>query len=136
MSKSVVRNRSIAALLCVVTVSLSASGQQKQDDGVKLHCKLLYSHPVKIVRPTYPELAKQTHVQGKVSMTCIIGRDGLVQSIEVKSGHPLLIKASTEAVSQWKFKPLVLNGEAVEVETTVVIDFRLPKSQKSAFGSS
>jgi len=65
-------------------------------------------------------------------MTCIVGRDGLVKSIVVKKGHPLLIKAATDAVSQWKFKPLLLNGEAVEVETAVAIDFRLPKGQKTA----
>jgi protein TonB len=63
-------------------------------------------------------------------LTCIIARDGLIKRIEVKEGHPLLIQAATEAVSQWKFKPLVLNGQAVEMETTVDIDFQLPKGQQ------
>jgi TonB family protein len=113
-------------------VSLSASGQQSRDDGVKIHCKLLYSHPIKIVRPTYPELARQTHIEGRVSLTCLVGPDGLVEKIEVRNGHPLLIQAATQAVSQWRFKPLVLNGTAVEMETTVNIDFKLPKDQKNA----
>jgi hypothetical protein len=52
-----VRSRFITALFCGVMVSLAASGQQTHDDGVRIHCKLLYSHPIKIVRPTYPELA-------------------------------------------------------------------------------
>jgi len=108
------------------------SGQQRNDDGIRLHCKLLHAHTTKIVRPTYPELARATHIEGRVSLTCIIGRDGSVLKIEVKKGHPLLIQAATDAVAQWKFKPLVLNGQAVEMDTTVNIDFQLPKSQKNA----
>jgi protein TonB len=64
-----------------------------------------------------------------VSLVCLVNKDGKVKSIEAKQGHPLLIKAATEAVSQWEFKPVLLNGEAVEVETTVNVDFRLPKVQ-------
>jgi periplasmic protein TonB len=70
-------------------------------------------------------------VQGRVSLICIIGKGGAVKSIEVKSGQPLLIKAATDAVTQWRFKPLLLNGEAAEVETAVNIDFQLPKAQKN-----
>jgi TonB family protein len=132
VSNSPVRNQLFAALLCAVMVSPLVSGQQKNDDGIRLHCKLLDAHATKIVRPTYPELARETRVEGRVSLTCIIGRDGSVQKIEVKKGHPLLIQAATDAVAQWKFKPLVLDGQAVEIETTVNIDFQLPKSQKNA----
>jgi TonB family protein len=131
VSNSLVRNRLIAALLCTVLVSPLVTGQQKNGDGIRLHCKLLNATATKIVRPTYPELARETGVEGRVSLTCIIGRDGSVQKIEVKKGHPLLIQAATDAVAQWKFKPLVLNGQAVEMETTVNIDFQLPKKQKN-----
>jgi TonB family protein len=132
VSNSLVRNQLITALLCVVIVSPLVSGQQKNDDGIRLHCKLIEAHATKIVRPTYPELARETHVEGRVSLACIIGRDGSVLKIEVKKGHPLLIQAAIDAVAQWKFKPLVLNGQAVEMDTTVNIDFQLPKSQKNA----
>src|ERR1700736_3827065 len=126
------RNQFIAALLCPGVASRLVSGQQKNDDGIRLHCKLLVdAHTSKIVRPTYPELARETRVEGRVSLTCIIGRDGSVQKIEVTKGHPLLIQAAMDAVAQWKFKPLVLNGQAVEMETTVNIDFQLPKRQKN-----
>jgi TonB family protein len=131
VSNSLVRNQLIAALLCVVMVSPLVSGQQKNDDGIRLHCKLLDAHATKIVRPTYPELARETHVEGRVSLACIIGRDGSVLKIEVKKGHPLLIQAAIDAVAQWKFKPLVLNGQAVEMDTTVNIDFQLSKNQKN-----
>ena len=126
------RKQLIAALLCVVLISPLVSGQQNNDDGIRLHCKLLNAHAAKIVRPTYPELARETGVEGRVSLTCVIGHDGSVKKIEVRKGHPLLIKAAIDAVTQWKFKPLVLNGQAVEMETTVNIDFQLPKSQKNA----
>lgn len=120
-----------AVLLCSVMVSLSAFGQNTKPN-VRISCPLLLqSHPLKIVRPTYPELARQTLVEGRVSLDCLIGPDGSVQRIDVKKGHPLLIRAAMEAVSQWKFEPLRLNGKAVEMETTVNIDFQLPKNQKN-----
>jgi protein TonB len=112
-------------------VSLAASGQQTHDDGVRIHCKLLDSHPIKIVRPTYPELARQTHIEGRVTLICLIGTGGLMEKIEVKKGHPLLIQAAKQAVAQWRFRPLVLNGKAVQMETTVNVDFQLPKDQKN-----
>jgi TonB family protein len=101
-----VKNRFTTALLCAVMLSLIVFGQQKSDGGVRLHCKLLAgAHAAKIVRPTYPELARQTHVEGRVSLACVIGRDGTVQKIEVKKGHPLLVQAATDAVAQWKLSP-------------------------------
>jgi TonB family protein len=125
----VVRSRFITVLFCAVMVSLATSGQQTPDDGVRIHCKLLHSHPIKIVRPTYPELARQTHIEGRVTLICLIGTDGL--KIEAKKGHPLLIQAAMQGVSQWRFRPLVLNGKAVQMETTVNVDFQLPKDQKN-----
>ena len=131
-ANSVVRAQFIAALLCGITVCLAASAQQNHNDGVRISCPLfLHSHPIKIVRPTYPELARQTHIEGRVSLNCLVGSNGLVEKIEVKKGHPLLIQAAMDAVSQWKFKPLLLNGKRVETETIVNIDFQLPKDQKN-----
>jgi TonB family protein len=118
----------IAVLLCAAMVSLSTFGQQSTKSNVRISCTPLQTSPIKIVRPTYPELARQAHIEGRVSLNCLIRTDGLVERIEVKKGHPLLIQAATEAVSQWKFKPMVLNGKAVEVETVVNIDFELPKA--------
>ncbi len=83
-----------------------------------------------MVRSIYPELARQAHVEGTVSLKCLVGLDGSVENIEVKKGHALLIHAATEAVSQWKYKPLLLNGKAVETDTIVNIIFQLPKEQK------
>ena len=120
----------ISVLLCAVAISLSAFAQESTRPNVRISCSLLNPHPVKIVRPTYPALARQTHVEGRVSLNCLVGTDGLVAKIKVTKGHPLLIQAATDAVSRWKFKPIVLNGKAVEAETIVNIDFQLPKNDK------
>ena len=121
----------IAVLLCSIVVSLSAFGQNAKP-SVRISCPLLQSHPLKIVRPIYPELARQAHIEGRVSLSCVIRTDVTIDKIEVKSGHPLLIQAATDAVYKWKFKPTVLNGKAVEMETVVNIDFQLPKDHSEA----
>src|SRR4030095_6909224 len=79
--------------------TLSACAQESTRPNVRISCPLLNPHPVKIVRPTYPALARQTHVEGRVSLNCLVGTDGLVEKIKVTKGHPLLIQAATDAVS-------------------------------------
>ena len=75
------------------------------------------------VRPVYPPLAKQARIQGVVVLEAVIGKDGTIQNLRVITGHPLLIKAAQDAVSQWQYKPTMLNGEPVEVVTTVTVNF-------------
>jgi protein TonB len=77
------------------------------------------------VEPTYPGLAQQAHIQGVVVLAAIIGKDGSVQHLQVTSGHPLLAPAAIAAVKQWRYKPYVLNGEPVEVETTIMVTFHV-----------
>jgi len=77
------------------------------------------------VLPTYPYPAKITHVQGAVVLAAIISKDGRIENLELISGHPLLAGAAIEAVSQWRYKPYVLNGEPVEVETRITVNFTL-----------
>ena len=77
------------------------------------------------VEPVYPPLARQARIQGVVKFTVIIGKDGLMQQIKVDSGHPLLIPAAQEAVKQYKYRPTLLNGQPVEVQTTVDVAFTL-----------
>jgi protein TonB len=77
------------------------------------------------VEPAYPPLAKQARIQGVVVMTALIDKGGNVQNLQVVSGHPLLAPAAIEAVKQWRYKPFVLNGQPVEVETTVTVNFRV-----------
>jgi protein TonB len=78
-----------------------------------------------VAPPLYPPLARQTRVSGTVRLHAIVGEDGSIQSLEVVSGHPLLIQAALDAVKQWRYKPTVLNGTPVEVDTTIDVIFNL-----------
>jgi periplasmic protein TonB len=75
--------------------------------------------------PIYPPLARQTRISGTVRLHAIIAKDGTVQQLEVLSGHPLLVQAALDAVRQWRYQPTLLNGEPVEVDTTVDVIFSL-----------
>ncbi len=77
------------------------------------------------VLPTYPYPAKITHVQGVVVLAAIISKDGRIENLQLVSGHPLLAGAAIEAVSQWHYKPYILNGEPIEVETRITVNFTL-----------
>ena len=75
--------------------------------------------------PAYPALAKQARISGVVHLAVIIAKDGTVMDIKVMSGHPLLIPPSIEAVRNWVYQPTLLNGEPVEVQTQVDVNFTL-----------
>ena len=77
------------------------------------------------VNPSYPQEARKDRIQGTVRLHVIIGRDGRVQHLELISGHPVLAKAAIEAVRQWGYRPTLLNGEPVEVDTVVDVVFSL-----------
>jgi TonB family protein len=75
--------------------------------------------------PVYPREAKQAHIQGVVSLAVRIGRDGRVTSVSLISGDPILAEAAIEAVRQWLYRPTLLNGNPVEVDTQVNVNFTL-----------
>src|SRR5205807_10219381 len=77
--------------------------------------------------PRYPEIAKHAGIQGEVVLTAIISKTGKIESLQLKSGHPLLAQAALDAVRRWQYRPYILNGEAVEVETQVTVDFKLER---------
>ncbi|HTT32996.1 MAG TPA: energy transducer TonB [Methylomirabilota bacterium] len=77
------------------------------------------------VQPIYPPLARQTRISGTVRLHAIIGKDGMIQSLEVVSGHPLLQQAALDAVRQWRYQPTLLNGDPVDVDTTIDVIFSL-----------
>ena len=77
------------------------------------------------VNPLYPPEAFQSRVHGTVVLQAVIGKDGEVKTLKVVSGPPMLIKSATEAVKQWRYKPFTLNGEPVEADTQVNVNFSL-----------
>jgi len=80
---------------------------------------------IKKVQPNYPPLAKQARIQGHVLLQAEISKDGTIQNLQLISGHPMLAPAAIEAVRQWRYKPYLLNGEPVAVETQVDVIFSL-----------
>ncbi|MGA3025814.1 MAG: TonB family protein [Bryobacteraceae bacterium] len=77
------------------------------------------------VIPAYPSLARTTHTSGTVNLLGVIGTDGSIRSLRVLRGHPLLVGAALDAVRQWRYKPTILNGQAVEVEAPIDVTFTL-----------
>lgn len=77
------------------------------------------------VMPVYPEIAKTAHIQGTVILHAIISKDGTVQELQYISGPPLLMRAAQDAVRQWRYRPTLLNGEPVQVDTTISVVFTL-----------
>ena len=77
------------------------------------------------VEPQYPVIAVQTKTEGEVRLHAIISRDGRITALEVVSGSPLLVRAALEAVRQWRYRPTLLNGEPVEVDTSITVIFHL-----------
>ena len=75
--------------------------------------------------PAYPVPAQQQGIQGTVLLNTVVGRDGRVLEVHVISGPPELATSATDAVKNWRFSPFTLNGDAVEVETTIEVEFRL-----------
>jgi len=79
------------------------------------------------VEPDYPEEARQQWIQGAVVLDVRAGRDGTVQEVKLVSGQTVLADAAIAAVKQWRFKPRVVKGQAVEMQTRVTLNFRLPQ---------
>ena len=76
-------------------------------------------------RPNYPPLARQARIQGTVRLEAVISKEGVIENLEVISGHPLLIQAALDAVRRWRYQPTLLNGVPVEVITTIDVNFTL-----------
>jgi protein TonB len=81
----------------------------------------------KKVQPTYPQNALSMKIEGSVELMATISKTGDITRVQVLSGDSKLSKAATDAVKQWKYKPYLLNGEPVEIQTQVTINFKLPK---------
>ncbi len=77
------------------------------------------------VNPVYPPMAKQARVQGTIRFEVVIARDGSIRNLHLVSGPPLLVQSAIEAVRQWVYKPTLLNGNPVEVITTIDVNYTL-----------
>jgi TonB family protein len=81
----------------------------------------------KKIAPSYPQNALRMHIEGKVELLATISKEGNITHIKVLSGDSQLARAANDAVKQWKYKPYLLNGEPVEIQTQVTVNFKLPR---------
>jgi protein TonB len=77
------------------------------------------------VEPAYPPIARAARIQGEVILTAVISKTGEIENLALVSGHPMLVPAARAAIEQWRYRPFLLNGEPVEVETTITLTFEL-----------
>ncbi len=80
------------------------------------------------VQPTYPPLARTARIQGAVVLQAVISKAGTIENLHLVSGQPMLVQNAMDAVKQWRYLPYILNGEPVEVETTITVNFTLSGS--------
>jgi protein TonB len=102
-----------------------AQPAQPEKRPLKVSEGVLEAQLISRIEPGYPHLARQTRTEGAVRLHAIISRDGRITSLEVISGHPFLVQAALDAVRQWRYRSTMLNGEPVEVETSITVIFRL-----------
>ena len=114
----------VAPLLLSVTLA-SLALSQAVPGLVQVSSSVTQGLLLQKVPPVYPPLARQARIQGSVILEVVINKSGDVESTQLFSGHPMLAPAAIEAVKQWQYKPYLLNGEPVEVETRVTVNFTL-----------
>ncbi len=86
---------------------------------------MLEGNLIRRVEPVYPPLAKTARIQGSVVLSALISKDGVMENLHALSGPPMLVPAAISAVSQWRYRPYILNSEPIEVETRITVNFTL-----------
>jgi len=95
---------------------------------IRLAPRIVEANLVHDVPPTYPPEAGRARIEGTVVLLAVIGKDGSVQDVRVESGLPILAQAAIDAVKRWRYRPYLLNGEPVEVDSRITINFTLSRS--------
>jgi TonB family protein len=105
--------------------SASAGSAEGNMPRIKVGANVQSMMIVNKVPAVYPPLAKSAHVEGTVQLAAVIGKDGTIMELHSLGGPALLIQAAMDAVKQWVYRPTLLNGQPVQVETTIDINFTL-----------
>ena len=117
----------VPIVFCLSMWACMLPGQQTLDTAqpVRVDESVMANKLTKQIPPLYPPLANSARIQGSVVLTVHIGKDGSVSDTKLVRGHPLLVSAAVEAVKQWQYSPFLVQGEPVEVITTVTVPFNL-----------
>jgi len=114
-----------AARALAQTGQAIADGLSSIEGAIKVNASVMDRNLIVSRVPAYPEFAKQNRVQGNVVMQALISKEGTVKRVYVTEGDSRLRSAAEEAVYKWRYRPYVLNGQPVEVATTVTVNFNL-----------
>ncbi len=120
-----------SALAMRVSVSGNAAGSPPQSaasgDAARISGGVMAGNVLSKVNPTYPPDAKAAGISGSVVLHAIIGKDGTIEDLTVISGPKELTASALDAVRQWTYRPYLLNGEPVEVDTTITVNYQLAR---------
>jgi len=94
---------------------------------IRLAARVVEANLIHDVTPQYPPEAGRARIEGTVVLMAVIGKDGSVQDVRVESGLPLLAQAAIDAVKQWRYRPYLMNGEPVEIDSRITINFTLAR---------
>jgi TonB family protein len=119
---AVADNQALAGIIGTTSAALPKQPQQTLRVSQGVSQGLL----VKRVTPVYPQQARQMRLEGSVLLLAMIGKSGDVNNVKQLSGDGILGRAAAEAVRQWKYKPYYLNGEPIEIQTQITVNFKLP----------
>ena len=121
-----------ALISAVILVSFAgggtADGLQLRPQRVRVSSNVAVKLLLKRVNPVYSKELREQRVQGMVTLYARISKDGDVIDVKLISGQPALAQPAIDAVKQWKYKPYLLNGEPIEMETQVLVNFTLAGS--------
>lgn len=92
---------------------------------IRVASRVAEANLIRDVPPQYPTEAGRSRIEGTVVLMAVIGKDGSVTDVRVESGLPILAQAAIDAVKQWRYKPYMMNGEPVEVDSRITINFTL-----------
>lgn len=117
----------LTALLCLTGLALAQTqaDQPAKPMRVRISQGLATKNKIHDVQPKYPIEARESGIEGTVLLQATIDTEGKIINLKIIQGHPVLNKAAYDAVSQWRYKPYTINGQPVEVETSIKIEFHM-----------
>jgi len=122
----------LGTVLCLLMAASLGLPTQEPPKKVRISAGVAEGLIVKKVEPVYPEMARIARIQGRVVLSVLLSTGGRIENIKAISGHPILIQAAIDAVRQWQYRPFLLNGQPVEVDTIAEVRFFLGSKEEAA----
>jgi protein TonB len=113
----------LLACMCFAAVALAQTEQPAKSTRLRVSSGVAEGLKIHDVQPKYPREAREKGIEGDVLLQATIDTKGSLINLHAVQGDPILVKASIDAVKKWKYRPFILKGEPVEVETTIKIQF-------------